>query len=89
MLQLLLFLGELLALRFQAVDLPLGRALPRQRLAGQVLPALPEGGLGLVVEVVHECWSWVSCSSICLREAAMSTRARRILVICSSIWLYE
>ena len=32
------------------------------------------------------CWSWVSCSSICLREAAMSTRARRTWVICSSIF---
>ena len=37
------FLGELLALRLQVVDLALGRALPRQRLAGQVLPALRRG----------------------------------------------
>ena len=48
---LLLLLAELLVLRLHRVDLLLGGGLAGQRLPGQVFPALPERGLGLVRQV--------------------------------------
>ena len=39
-------------LRRHLVDLLLGRGLARQCFPGQVLAALPEGGPGLVIQVV-------------------------------------
>ena len=45
--------AELLALRLHAVDLGLRGSLAGQRLPGQVLLALRERRLGLVLEVVH------------------------------------
>jgi len=53
LLELLLLLGELLVLRFQAVDLGLRRGPAGQRLPGQILPADRQRLLGLVLEVVR------------------------------------
>ena len=47
----LLLLGQFLVLRLHPVDLLLGGGLAGQRLPGQVLPALPERGLGLVPQM--------------------------------------
>jgi len=46
-------LGQLLVLRFHPVDLGLGGGLTGERFPGQVLPALGQRRLGLILEVVH------------------------------------
>jgi len=68
------------------IELGLGGRLSRQRLFRQVLTILGDCRFRLILEVVDRVLELVSCSSICLREAAMSTRARRTWVICSSIF---
>ena len=52
LLELLLFLIELLVLRFHAVDLRLGRGLALQRLAREVLLAERQRCLGLILQVI-------------------------------------
>src|SRR6516165_6553680 len=52
-LELLLLFGKLLALRFHAVDLGLGGGLAGQGLARQILPALRQRRLGLLLEVLY------------------------------------
>jgi len=51
LLKFLFLLGQFLVLRFHPVDLLLCGGLAGQRLPGQVFPALPERGLGLVPQV--------------------------------------
>ncbi len=53
LLEFLLLLGELLVLRLQPVDLLLGGGLAGQGLPRQVLLALGQRRLGLVIQVVH------------------------------------
>ncbi len=53
LLHLLLFLGQLLVLRLHPVDLGLGGGLAGKRFPGQILPALGQCGLGLILEVIN------------------------------------
>ncbi len=53
LLHLLLFLGQLLVLRFHFVDLGLGGGLAGKRFPGQILPALGQCRLGLILEVIN------------------------------------
>ena len=57
LLELLFLPGQFLVLRFHLAGLLLGCCLAGQRFPGQVFPALPEGGLGLVPQVAIVCCS--------------------------------